>query len=179
MRTAPVLLPLALLAAAAACTPAPEPAGPAAPPETAAEHAPESAAASEPGDVAVLNPETLESDDGTMVSHRTPSELILSEFSSARDLEWNSWGADAATAAGRIDGMFCETGCDGDAYTVTLVLCDVADGHYTRFGVFGDFPEFDDAAWAFAGPLYFGGAPADTDAEWSNGCEEPDPAERT
>lgn len=169
--TPPILLGLAMLAA---CTESA-----AAPPEPTTEPstAEESSAAEEPaGDVYVLDLDTFEGDDAQELSLQEPETLTLSEFSSAHDLEWEAWGGDSAVATGRITGMFCETGCEGDAYEITLVLCEVADDHYRRFGVFGDFPEFDDAAWAFGGPLYIGGTPQGDD-DWSNGCAEPEPGD--
>jgi hypothetical protein len=122
-------------------------------------------------EVYALDLTTFEGDDGEEVSLQRPEGLTLSEFSSAADLEWESWGGDSAVATGRISGMFCESGCEGEAYEVTLVLCEVADDHYRRFGVVGDFPEFDDGDWAFGGALYIGGRPEGDDR--SNGCEEP------
>ncbi|MCD0445350.1 hypothetical protein LO763_17185 [Glycomyces sp. A-F 0318] len=128
------------------------------------------------GEVHVLDLDTFEGDDSQELSLQRPEELTLSEFSSGRDLEWESWGGASAVATGRITGMFCESGCEGEEYEVTLVLCEVADDHYRRFGVFGDFPEFDDAEWAFGGPLYIGGTSPE-DGDWSDGCAEPEPGE--
>jgi hypothetical protein len=135
----------------------------------------ESSVSSDPtADVFVLDLDTFEGDDGAEVSLQKPEALTLSEFSSAADLHWEAWGGDSAVATGRISGMFCESGCEGAAYEVTLILCEVEDDHYRRFGVFGDFPEFDDQDWAFGGPLYVGGKPGGDD-DWSNGCAEPEP----
>jgi hypothetical protein len=127
-------------------------------------------------EVYVLDVDTFEGDDGEEVSLQQPEAMTLSEFSRAEDLEWETWGGSSAVATGRIDGMFCNSGCEGEAYEVTLVLCEVADDHYQRFGVFGDFPEFDDTEWAFGGPLYIGGVP-EGDDDWSNGCAEPEPGD--
>ena len=133
---------------------------------------PEESAAEEPaGEVYVLDLDTFEG-DGQELSLQRPEELTLSEFSHATDLEWESWGDASAVATGRISGMFCLSRCEGAKYEVTVVLCEVDDDHYRRFGVFGDFPEFDDGEWAFGGPLYIGGRPQGDD-DWSNGCEEP------
>ncbi|MBO3731975.1 hypothetical protein [Glycomyces niveus] len=109
---------------------------------------------------------------------REPEKLTLSEFSSASDLQWEAWGGASALATGRIFGNFCASDCAGDAYLVTLVLCEIEGDHYRKFGVFGDFPEFDDGEWAFGGPLYVG-AQAVPDGEWSNSCAEPQPEDLT
>jgi hypothetical protein len=167
----PVLLGMTVLGA---CTgPAPDEAAAAGTPSESTE----STVTEDPStEVYVLDLDTFEGDDGEEVSLQQPEAMTLSEFSSAKDLEWEAWGGSSAVATGRIDGMFCNSGCEGDAYEVTLVLCEVADDHYRRFGVFGDFPEFDDTEWAFGGPLYIGGMP-EGDDDWSNGCAEPEPGD--
>ncbi|MCC3763449.1 hypothetical protein K3N28_10225 [Glycomyces sp. TRM65418] len=165
MRTAPaLLLPLVLgMTMLGACTGPTEPEDPTPAPSTAAEPA---------GEVYVLQLDTHEGDDGEELSLQRPESMILSEFSHAENLEWEAWGGDSAVATGNLHGMFCvDGGCEGPEYEVALVLCEVVDDHYRRFGVFGDFPEFDDGDWAFGGPLYMSGIPADDD--WSNGCAAP------
>lgn len=139
---------------------------------------PEPSAETPTGEVYVLDLDTFEGDDGQELSLQEPEKLTLSEFSSASDLQWEAWGGASALATGRIFGNFCASDCAGDAYLVTLVLCEIEGDHYRKFGIFGDFPEFDDGEWAFGGPLYVG-AQAVPDGEWSNGCAEPQPEDLT
>lgn len=140
--------------------------------ETTAEDAPapEETANAPEEDVYVTQITTMEGDDGEYYSAHRPDELTLTEFTNAFDLTWQTWGPDTAVASGLISGSWCWDDCQ-DGYEATIVLCDVNDDHFVRFGVFGDFPGYAPEDTQFGSPLYFSGIEY-SDAEWY-GCEEP------
>ncbi|RCV52768.1 hypothetical protein DEF28_05690 [Marinitenerispora sediminis] len=53
---------------------------------------------------------------------REPEGLTASEFTTFTALEWDSWGADSATASGELRGTWCLPGCQNEPYQVTVVL---------------------------------------------------------
>lgn len=113
---------------------------------------------------------TLEGDDGEYYSAHRPEEMTLTEFTNAFDLTWHTWGPETAVASGLLSGSWCWDECQ-DGYEATVVLCDVREDHFSRFGVFGDFPGYAPEDTEFGSPLYFSGIEY-SEAEWY-GCEEP------
>ncbi|SDD50511.1 hypothetical protein [Glycomyces harbinensis] len=69
-----------------------------------------------------------------------PANLILSEFTTGRGIEWESWGPDEAVGTGDLYGVWI--GLDGEYYEdVTITLSSVEDGYFTEFTVTGDFEQ--------------------------------------
>ncbi|SFC24472.1 hypothetical protein [Streptomyces aidingensis] len=51
-----------------------------------------------------------------------PVHLVLSEFSTLRDLTWDTWGADSATGSGSLSGMWCLPECTDNPYQAEITL---------------------------------------------------------
>ncbi|AZS73336.1 hypothetical protein DDE74_22420 [Streptomyces lydicus] len=57
-------------------------------------------------------------------AERSPEHLVLSEFTTARDLDWKQWGAKKAVATGKVIGMWCLETCQDKPLKGTLTLSD-------------------------------------------------------
>ncbi|MGY5130812.1 hypothetical protein ACWGJW_00030 [Streptomyces nigrescens] len=56
-------------------------------------------------------------------AERSPEHLVLSEFTSAHDLDWK-WGAKKAVATGKVTGLWCLDTCQDKPLKATLTLSD-------------------------------------------------------
>ncbi|HEX2144134.1 MAG TPA: hypothetical protein VHG10_06475 [Glycomyces sp.] len=171
MRNAPALILTLLLGSVtlAACT------DDSAPVEDVLSEVTESSAAADPvGEVYVAQITTLEGDDGELYDVQRPDSLMFTEFTFASDLVWESWGGSSAVASGKVAGAWCHPGCAEEGYDAKVVLCDVVDDHYQRFGIFGDLPGDPPEDWHLGSPMYFSDI-SYSDEEWY-GCDEPEPS---
>ncbi|WP_395370072.1 hypothetical protein OHU45_16295 [Streptomyces tubercidicus] len=57
-------------------------------------------------------------------AERSPERLVLSEFTSASNLDWKKWGTKKAVATGEITGMWCLDTCQDKPLKGTLTLSD-------------------------------------------------------
>lgn len=57
-------------------------------------------------------------------AERSPERLVLSEFTSARDLNWKQWNTKKAVATGKVTGMWCLDTCLDKPLKATLTLSD-------------------------------------------------------
>ncbi|MEW9520796.1 hypothetical protein [Streptomyces tubercidicus] len=57
-------------------------------------------------------------------AERSPKALVLSEFTSAGNLDWKEWGTKKAVATGEITGMWCLETCQDKPLKGTLTLSD-------------------------------------------------------
>ncbi|MET7795799.1 hypothetical protein [Streptomyces decoyicus] len=57
-------------------------------------------------------------------AERSPERLVLSEFTSAGDLNWKQWDAKKAVATGKVTGMWCGQACLDKPLKGTLTLSD-------------------------------------------------------
>ncbi|WP_433250557.1 hypothetical protein ACQPYK_04370 [Streptosporangium sp. CA-135522] len=86
-----------------------------------------------------------------------PANLVASEFSSLRELNWSTWGPEKAVGRGRLSGTWCLPGCLAEPYTATITLGAVrkvrGKKYFTRFGIDGDFPKPEEPADTLVGTL--------------------------
>ncbi|MDA1361942.1 hypothetical protein O1R50_20105 [Glycomyces luteolus] len=65
-----------------------------------------------------------------------PANLVISEYSTGRGIEWEMWGPEAAVGTGDLYGTWVE----GEYYEdVTIILFAPDDGYFTEYAVTGDF----------------------------------------
>ncbi|MDT0459762.1 hypothetical protein RM550_29275 [Streptomyces sp. DSM 41527] len=57
-------------------------------------------------------------------AERSPENLVLSEFTSAGDLNWKQWDAKKAVATGEVTGAWCGQACLDKPLKATLTLSD-------------------------------------------------------
>jgi hypothetical protein len=71
-----------------------------------------------------------------------PENLVISEFSTGRGIEWEMWGPEVAVGTGDLHGVWVESalGVEGGYYEdVTIILFAPDDGYFTEYAVTGDF----------------------------------------
>ncbi|WP_165986703.1 hypothetical protein [Streptomyces sp. YIM 98790] len=111
-----------------------------------------------------------------------PVHLVLSEFSTIRDITWENWDADSATGTGSVSGMWCLPECTENPYPGEVTLSDPepmvnGDGEqmFTTFRLEVELPE-DDPALAqhedLAAEHALGTIGADEVERWRIGGEE-------
>ncbi|MBB2909172.1 hypothetical protein FHS43_000418 [Streptosporangium becharense] len=88
---------------------------------------------------------------------RRPANLVLSEFSSMRDVVWRTWGPRRAAGRGLLSGTWCMPGCLAEPYAATVELGAVREiggkRFFTRFAADGDFPHPESPADTLSGAL--------------------------
>ncbi|GIH27917.1 hypothetical protein Aph01nite_62270 [Acrocarpospora phusangensis] len=73
-----------------------------------------------------------------------PGNLVVSEFSSLKDVNWQSWGPDTAVGSGKLSGSWCLPECLDKPYdaTVTLSAIKQAEGqsYFSKYDIQVDLP---------------------------------------
>ncbi len=70
-----------------------------------------------------------------------PVNLVISEYSSGRGIEWEMWGPQVAVGTGDLHGAWIGSENEVNLYyeDVTIILFAPIDGYFTEYAVTGDF----------------------------------------
>jgi hypothetical protein len=70
-----------------------------------------------------------------------PANLVISEYSTGRGIEWEMWGPEVAVGTGDLYGTWIGYENEVNLYyeDVTIILFAPIDGYFTEYAVTGDF----------------------------------------